>query len=130
MEACFRMFVRLNADQSVEVPFDRSAFLSRFRQPVAQVLAGRVANAAPAWGSAGPPVGQGGCFDMSLDEARSLADLFLSPVGGGAHQYWGIVIRFGHRPDPARPGATRREVAYVNFEELLPEGAPSAYFGG
>ena len=33
------------------------------------------------------------CFETTLEEARTLADVFLSPTGGGTHAYSGIVIR-------------------------------------
>jgi hypothetical protein len=122
---CFRSYVK-----AVEVPFDLPVLLSRFPQPVATLLAVRQPSPELLKSSAGPSIGQGGCVDLSLEEARTLADVLQSPVGGGAHQYWGIVVRFGRRPDPARPGATRKEAVYVFFEDLLPEGAPSRYFGG
>jgi hypothetical protein len=124
LDMCLRSFVR-----RVEAPFDLPAFSSRFSPPVAEVLGTLTPTTQPA-NSAGTSVGEGRCFDVSLDRARTLADVFLSPVGGGEHAYWGIVISFGRRPDPARPGTTRREAAYAFFEGLLPEGAPSVYFGG
>jgi hypothetical protein len=123
--ACFRNFVK-----ALEVPFDLPVLLPRFPQPVAALLAVRQPSPELLRSSAGPPTGQGSCFDLSLEDARSLADTLLSPSGRGAHEYWGIVVRFGRRPDPTRPGATRKVVAYVFFEDLLPEGAPSRYFGG
>ena len=66
-------------------------------------------------------------FETTLDEARTLADVFLSPTGGGTHQYSGIVIRNpefdaiqpdaskGSSPTSASSPAThgRRTIAYV-----------------
>jgi hypothetical protein len=121
---CFRMYVK-----KVEVPLDLAVLMARIPAGASELLAGRETSAELLKNSAGPPIGQGRCVEWSLEEARAFADALLGP-GGGAHEYWGIVVRFGRRPDPARPGATRREAAYVFFGDRLPEGVPSAYYGG
>jgi hypothetical protein len=130
---CVRRFVNLRGRKAVEVPLELPVLLPRFPARAAALLAVREPSAALATLLAPTrdlDPAANSCFDVSLDEARTLADAFLSASGGGAHEYWGIVIRFGRQPDPARPGATRREVAYLSFGDLLPDGAPSAYFGG
>ena len=72
---------------------------------------------------------EGGCFALPLDEARMLADALLPPSGDGVHERWGIVHSFGAQPDPARPGATRDESAYIYFDRLMPDGVPFGSFG-
>jgi hypothetical protein len=69
------------------------------------------------------------CFELTLDEARTLADAFLAPPGGGSREYSGIVLRLGYQPDPAQPGATREEGAYIWFDQLLPDTVPLGAFG-
>jgi hypothetical protein len=59
---------------------------------------------------------------MTLDEARTLADALLSPSDGGAHEYWGILLRFAQPPDPTQPDATQPDFAYVMFQQVLPDG--------
>ena len=127
--ACLSMYVN-----RAQAPVDLSVLLPRFPKRAAALLAGREPSAelmrALAPFRSPEMFAKNSCFDVSLEEARTLAGAFLSPSGGGAHQYWGIVIRYGRQPDPAQRGATRREAAYVFFEDVLPEGAPSRYFGG
>ncbi len=69
------------------------------------------------------------CFEMTLDEARTLADEFLSPAGGGSHQYSGIVIR-NRQLAAIQTSATQGIVAYVRFNALLPHRESAAAFSG
>jgi hypothetical protein len=65
------------------------------------------------------------CYEMTMDEARSLADQLLDPSVGGTLSYWAILLR-----DP-RLGAltvdpTDVVLAAVAFHGLMPNGAASA----
>ena len=66
------------------------------------------------------------CFQLTLDEARTLADALLDPSSGASHEYWGLVLR---QSDPTRPGVTRPAAAYILFRELLPDGVPTLFPG-
>jgi len=128
-------------------PLDLSVLVSRLPEPAAGVLAAHepsaeVAMRMAAAGNIFRPYGpggstgrdptsapEGGCFALPLDEARMLADALLPPSGDGVHERWGIVHSFGAQPDPARPGATRDESAYIYFDRLMPDGVPFGSFG-
>ena len=45
-----------------------------------------------------PDPAENGCFELSLEEARTLADVLLSPSAGGEHAYQGIVFNFIPQP--------------------------------
>ena len=107
---CLRMFV-----DKVKMPVDLSVLLPRFPVPAAALLGARVVNDDIADNVAAGAT----CVEMSLEEARTLADELLAPSGGGTHAYWGIVFKF----DQGRLGA------YVGFHELLPDGAPLLWGG-
>jgi hypothetical protein len=121
---CFTMFAN-----RTPVPIDLSALVSRFPEQAAGVLAAHEPSAEMQRVMAPLIDHEVGCFELTRDEARTLADAFLAPSGGGAHEYWGIVLRFGRQPDPAQPGATREEGAYIRFEQLLPDNVPVGSFG-
>lgn len=126
---CLRMYF-----DGAPAPLDLPVLLSRLPTRAATLLTSREPGANPnatvALMRGGPSLADTGCYEMTTEEARTLADALLAPSGGGSHEYWGIVLRFGRHPDPTRPGERRREDAYVHFEEILPDGSPSAYFGG
>jgi hypothetical protein len=60
---------------------------------------------------------------MTLDEARTLEAEFLSPAGGGSHQYFGIVILINRQFDAIEPDATAGNAVRITFQTLLPDGA-------
>jgi hypothetical protein len=143
---CFSWYVN-----GAPAPFDRSVLVSRLPERAAGALAAHepsaevagfaevaafMASATLRFRPSGPngppgrePSPERGCFELPLDEARTLADALLAPSGGGTPEYWGIVVSFGRQPDPAQPGATREEAAYVYFDQLLPDGVPFGSFG-
>jgi hypothetical protein len=126
---CLRTFVSdpsPNPYEALELPVvDLSVLLARFPAPVAQLLAGRersdLTSRVPR-----EKVGQGVCFELTLDEARALADASLGPAGGGTHQYWGLAIPLARQPDPAQPDSARADLAYIFFEPLLPDSEPTS----
>jgi hypothetical protein len=69
------------------------------------------------------------CFEMTLDEARTLEAELLSPAGGGSHQYWGIVFAINRTFDAIQPGGTEGNAARITFQALLPDGASGAVGG-
>jgi hypothetical protein len=121
---CLRMY-----DNKVEVPLDLSTLLPLLPARAAELLGGREASSELLTSTFGDPASWGSCFDMTLDEARTLADALLSPSGGGAHEYWGILLGFDYQPDPAQPDATVPDAAYVGFQQLLPDGLWSSVPG-
>jgi hypothetical protein len=124
---CLRM---IDIDNMVEVPLDLSTLLPLLPARAAELLGGREASSELLTSTfGGGPASWGSCFDMTLDEARTLADALLSPSGGGAHEYWGILLRFDYQPDPAQPDATMPDAAYVMFQQLLPDGLWSSVPG-
>ena len=129
---CLRMFAVPVGNRAEELPLDLSFLLPRFPQPAAELLAGREPSAEfeRLWGRITTPPAEGSCFELTLDEARTLAAALLSSSGGGTHEYWGIVIRYDPQPDPAQPDATQPDAAYIRFVDLLPDSVPAGYFGG
>ena len=98
---CFSM-----SANGVPAAFDRSALLSRFPAGAAEVLAAheRIAETErrlapkplPDGGYTGPGIEpQSACFELPLEEARTLADASLAPSGGGTHDD-GIELGFAH----------------------------------
>jgi hypothetical protein len=115
---CLQLIV-YKPDKAVHVPPDVSILLPLLPAPAAELLDSREAIAPPI---AGTPEGAT-CFEMTLEEARTLEGEFLSPSGGGSHQYWGIVIKINQQFDAIDPpDATEGNVAYFNFRALLPDG--------
>ena len=109
-----------------EVPLDLSVLLPRLSAPVATLLTGREPNAdlmSRMLPSLEGRIGHGGCFELTLDEARTLVDTALSPTGGGTHAYGGLVLRLTPKSDPA--DATQPDRAWIWFEQLLPDGVPT-----
>jgi hypothetical protein len=121
-EVCLQTFVNI-PNRVVPVPPNLSILLSAFPARAAELLGSREPEIPPRNRSGSP------CFEVTLDEARILADEFLSPTGGGSHQYSGIVIR-NPQFDAIKPDAHEGIVAYINFQALLPHGAPMAFYGG
>jgi len=67
---------------------------------------------------------EGSCshlFETTLEEARALADVFLSSTGGGTHEYSGIVIRNAELAT-IQSDVSEGIVVYVSFQPLLPNG--------
>jgi hypothetical protein len=132
---CIGMFV-----DGGPAPFDRSVLLSRFPARAAGVLAAHERSAEIeslllplnyfSGGRFYPMTSsESGCFELTLDEARTLAAALLAPPGGGTHEGTVIVRSFGRQPDPSEPGATREEAAHIGFFQLLPDKWPFAAFG-
>ena len=107
-------------DRAIQVVApDLSLLLAAFPARAAQILGGRGA-LRPSEGvfrSPNDPI----CFEVTLEEARTLADEFLEPSAGGSHEYSGIVIR---NPALSAIQSERSEgiVVYINFHALLPHG--------
>jgi hypothetical protein len=72
----------------------------------------------------GGPPGPAPCFEVTLDEARALADVFLSSTGGGTHAYSGIVIRNAELAT-IQSDVSEGIVAFIQFQPLLPDGEPA-----
>jgi hypothetical protein len=119
--ACVQTFVNV-PDRVVPVPLDLSILVPAFPARAAELLGGRE----PIGGRPNPDPA---CFEVTLDEARTLADELLSPAGGGSHQYSGVVMRNPHF-DAIQPDTPEGIVAYVRFNTLLPHAASAAAFGG
>jgi hypothetical protein len=124
---CMKLFVTdpsQDPSKAVEVPLgDLPVLLQRLPAPVAEFLAGREVDAdltSRLLARLGGEVGQGGCFELTLDEARTLVDTSLSPTGGGTHQYWRLTFAL----DPQAASA-QADSAVIRFEELLPDGGPT-----
>jgi hypothetical protein len=105
-------------DRVVPVTSELAVVLAAFPPRAAQLLGSREAQDGAM------------CFEITLDEARTLADEFLRPSGGGSQEYGGIVVR-----NPALEGirtvaSSEGIVAYVTFLALSPHGAPMAPFVG
>jgi hypothetical protein len=124
--ACLQVFVAKDGT-AVQVPTDLSILVPLFPARAAELLDGRDAmGRIPAIEEYG-----GSCFDMTLDEARTLADEFLAPLGGGSHEYWGITIDINEQFDASQPpttgalehgGITREgKFAHISFKQLLPD---------
>jgi hypothetical protein len=116
---CLQVFVANN--KIVQVPPDLSVLLPLFPTRAAELL-GREPTATH-------PHHQGGtCFEMTLAEARTLENEFLSPSVGGLHEYYGIVIGITDAFDaiePAAPGGKPEgNAAYISFDPLFPDGGP------
>ena len=122
---CLQVFVAKDGT-AVQVPTDLSILLPLFPARAAELLDGRDAmGRIPSIEEYG-----GSCFEMTLDEARTLADEFLAPSGGGSHEYWGIVVNINDQFDASQPPATgsrHRAVtregnfAHISFKQLLPD---------
>lgn len=118
---CLQTFVNV-PDRVVPVPLDLSILVPAFPARAAELLGGRER-------IGGRPNPDPACFEVTLDEARTLADEFLSPAGGGSHQYSGLVIR-SPLLDAIQPDTPEGIVAYIRFNTLLPHAASAAAFGG
>jgi hypothetical protein len=103
-------------DRAIPVQVELATVLSAFPAAAGELFASREAH------GGGPPCLYS--FETTLEEARALADIFLSPTGGGTHEYSGIVIR---NDALATIQSDRSEgiVAYVSFQGLLPHSAPA-----
>jgi len=117
-------------DPSLAVGFEQqlnlSGLIPRLSAPVANLLTGREPNAdlmSRMLPSLEGRIGQGGCFELTLDEARTLVDTALSPTGGGTHAYGVLLLRLAPKPDPA--DANQPDGAWIWFEPLLPDGVPT-----
>ena len=98
---CLQVFVAKDGT-AVQVPTDLSILLPLFPARAAELLDGRDAmGRIPLIEEYG-----GSCFDMTLDEARTLADEFLAPLDGGSHEYWGIVVEINDQLDASQPPST------------------------
>jgi hypothetical protein len=117
---CLQTFAAI-PDRAIGVPLDLSAVVPTFPSRVAQLLQGR----APIGTLPNPDPA---CFETTLDEARTVADEFLSAAGGGLHQYSGIVVSNGQLAAIPRE-AGKGIVVYVAFNTLLPHDSAAA-FGG
>ena len=104
-------------DGTVQVPPDLSILLPLFPQRAAELL-GR-----EPLGGVGVLREAATCFEMTLEEARTLADAFLDPSGGGVHEYWGIVMRVNSQFDAMQPDMNTGNGAYISFQTLLPDGS-------
>lgn len=122
---CLQVFVAKDGT-AVQVPTDLSILLPLFPARAAELLEGRDAMGR----ILGIEKYGGSCFEMTLDEARTLADEFLAPSGGGSHEYWGILININDQFDASQPAATgshhravTREgnLAHISFKQLLPD---------
>ena len=106
-------------DRAIPVQIDLSAVLPALPTDAAELFDSREAQR----GGPGPSAF---CIETTLEEARALADLFLSPTGGGTHEYNGIVVRNAELaaiPSDVSQGV----IPYITFQPLLPDAAP---FGG
>jgi hypothetical protein len=123
---CLQVFVAKDGT-AVQVPTDLSISLPLFPARAAELLDGRDAmGRIPSIEEYG-----GSCVEMTLDEARTLADEFLAPSGGGSHEYGGIVIKINDQFDASQRAATgsrqyapvTREgtYAHISFKGLLPD---------
>jgi hypothetical protein len=115
IQVCLGTYLNL-PDRAVPVPSDLSILLPAFPTRAAELLSDREPSG---------PSGPAPCFEVTLEDARTLADEFLSPAGRGSHEYSGIVIR-NPQLDAIPPVGI---VAYINFQPLLPDGSPAS-FGG
>jgi hypothetical protein len=120
---CLRMY-----RQGFETPVDLSVLLPLFPARAAELLGGREAidDEVVRAGLAGVGISEGvTCFEMTLEEARTLSDELLAPSGPGTHAYWGILFRFDDQLAPLPADAKQAYLAaYVGFTELLPDGTP------
>jgi hypothetical protein len=119
IRTCLGTYVDI-PNQVVLVPHDLSILMAAFPQRVVDVLRGNKTGSGD-----DPPFEDLTCFDVTLDEARTLVDEFLSPSGRGSHEYWGIVVS-NPKFNAVKPDATPGIVAFFNFQELLPDGVPAA----
>ena len=118
---CLQTFANV-PDRAIPVPLDLSIVVPTFPARAAELVGrrapiGTLPNPDPA------------CFEMTLDEARTLADEFLSPAGGGTHQSSGIVIS-NRQLAAIQTEASEGIVAFVRFNPLLPHRESAAAFGG
>jgi hypothetical protein len=118
---CLQTFVN-DPDRVVSVPLDLSVVVPALPPRGAELLGGR----APIGGRPDTPFA---CFEVTLDEARTLADEFLGPAGRGSHLYSGIVIS-NPQLDAIQPHSREGIVAYIRFNALLPHPGSAAAFGG
>jgi hypothetical protein len=115
---CLEQFVYV-PDKAVQVPPDLPILLSLFPARAAELLGRDRINRTDTPERAT-------CFEMTLDEARTLEAEFFSPAGGGLHRYWGIVILINRQFDAIEPDATAGNAARITFQALLPDGASGA----
>jgi hypothetical protein len=122
---CVQVFVA-NDGTAVQVPTDMAMLLPLFPAQVAQLLDGRDAMGR----ISAIEEHSGSCVEMTLAEARALADAFLAPSGGGSHEYWGITFDINGQVDASQPaptgsphrGVTREgNFAHISFKQLLPD---------
>jgi hypothetical protein len=118
---CLQTFANV-PDRAIGMPLDLSVLVPTFPARAAELLDGR----APIGGRPNPDPA---CFEMTLDEARTLADEFLSPAGGGSHLYSGIVVN-NRQLAEIRTGRSEGIVAFVKFNTLLPHPESAGLYGG
>jgi hypothetical protein len=107
-----------NPDRVIPVPPpDLSLLLGTFPARAAQILGGREALGPSEGVVRGPEDPM--CFEVTLDEARTLADEFLTLSVGGSHQYSGIVLS-NPELSAIQTAASQGIVVYINFQALLP----------
>jgi hypothetical protein len=121
---CMRTFVGQKNGTAVQVPNDLSKLLSLFPAQAAALLEGRDEIGRL------PNIGDGGsCFELTLEEARTLRDELLAPSGRGSHAYYGIVLNINYQFDAIQPAGNPRKkgtrnVAFITFNHLTPHGQP------
>jgi hypothetical protein len=131
---CFGMYV--DGDPA---GFDLDGLVSRLSEQAATVLAAHEQSAEMESlllpltrfdaGISSPIVEpESGCVELTLEEARTLANALLPPSGDGTRDD-GITLRLGRQPDPSQPGATQEEAAHVWFFQVLPDKLPFDAFG-
>jgi hypothetical protein len=116
LAVCLQTFADV-PDREVWVPLDLSIVVSTLPARAAELFASHESfGTDPA------------CFEMTLDEARTLASELSGPAAGGSHEYWGILIR-NRRLAAIKPLGANGIVAYVRFNALLPHRDSAAIFG-
>jgi hypothetical protein len=120
-DVCLGTYANL-PDRAIPVQIDLSTVLAALPTAAAELFGDRE------YGDGG----KGPCshfFETTLDAARALADVFLSPTGGGTHQYSGIVIRNAELAT-IQSDVSKGIIAYVSFQPLLPNGTPRVAYVG
>jgi hypothetical protein len=120
MAVCFQTYAN-NPNRVVPVPLDLTILVPALPARAAELLGRRT----PIGGN---PSSDPACFEVTLDEARALADEFLGPAGG-SHRYSGVVLS-NPRFNAIQPETTEGVVAYIRFNTLLPHAESAAAFGG
>jgi hypothetical protein len=114
---CVNIVGYTTAAGAVPAPADLAMLLPLFSARAAELLRGR-----EPMGSLPNTPAPARCYEMTLEEARTLVDAFLDPSVGGKHEDRGIVIRFNTQFTAIQPAGTGN-AAYISFHPLPPDGS-------